>query len=169
MNVNFEVLPRTGFLLVDSWWGGGGWPVFSQALRHLILPTVALGTVPLAAIARMTRSSLLEVLREDFIRTARAKGLPNWIVMGKHALSNALIPIVTVVGLMVGSLLTGAILTETLFAWPGIGKWIVASVTARDYPVIQGGVLLISIVILTVNLVVDVIYLIINPQLRDRV
>ena len=133
---------------------------------HLILPAIALGTIPLAAIARMTRSSLLEVLREDYIRTARAKGLQSWRVIWVHALRNALIPIVTIVGLMLGTLLTGAILTETIFSWPGIGKWLVGSVTSRDYPVIQGGVLLICAIIILVNLIVDALYMVINPMLR---
>jgi dipeptide transport system permease protein len=141
---------------------------FVSALRHLILPSVALATVPLAAIARMTRSSLLEVLKEDYIRTAKAKGLKNKKIIIKHALRNALVPIITVVGLMFGSILTGAILTETIFSWPGIGKWMVQSVMSRDYPVIQGGVLLIAIIIITVNLIVDLLYLWANPMLRDN-
>jgi len=140
--------------------------MLKEALRHLILPSIALGTIPLAAIARMTRSSLLDVLREDYIRTARAKGLSGFVVVGKHALRNALIPIVTVIGLMGSTLLTGAILTETIFAWPGIGKWLVNSVTSRDYPVIQGGLLVICVVVMLVNLVVDMIYGLLNPMVR---
>lgn len=153
-------------MLVDVWVRGLGWPAFKAAMSHLILPTLVLGTIPMAAIARMTRSSLLEVLREDYIRTAKAKGLPWLTVVFKHALKNALIPVVTVIGLMTGALLTGAVLTETLFSWPGIGRWLVASVQARDYPVLQGGVLITSLMIVGVNVVVDLVYTWINPRLR---
>ncbi len=164
----YDIDPVTGFLLIDSLLSDEGWHAFSSALRHLILPSVAMATVPLAAIARMTRSSLLEVLKEDYIRTAKAKGLKHQKVIIKHALRNALVPIITIVGLMFGSILTGAILTETIFSWPGIGKWIVQSVMSRDYPVIQGGVLLIAIIIIIVNLTVDMLYLWANPMLRDK-
>lgn len=167
MSALTEVEARSGFLLIDVWLTGSGWPAFKEALRHLILPSIALGTVPLAAIARMTRSSTLEVLKEDYIRTARAKGLSGFQVIAKHALANALIPIVTVIGLMGSSLLTGAILTETIFAWPGIGKWLVHSVSARDYPVIQGALLLICVMIMVVNLLVDLIYVWVNPMIRS--
>ncbi|MCB0384985.1 MAG: ABC transporter permease subunit, partial [Bdellovibrionales bacterium] len=153
---------------IDTWLSGEGWAGFKSALSHLILPGVALGTIPLAAVARMTRSSLLEVLREDYIRTAKAKGLGAYGVVVVHALRNALIPIITVIGLMVGAVLTGAILTETIFSWPGIGKWLVNSVTARDYPVIQGGVLLISLVVISVNMIVDVLYQVVNPMMRGK-
>ena len=166
MNVMLDVEVKTGFMLIDAW-RSGGWPMLQDALRHLILPSIALGTLPLAAIARMTRSSLLDVLREDYIRTARAKGLSGFMVIGKHALRNALIPIVTVIGLMGSTLLTGAILTETIFAWPGIGKWLVNSVTSRDYPVIQGGLLVICMVVMLVNLLVDVLYVCFNPLVRN--
>ncbi len=161
----FDVDARTGFMLIDAWWSGG-FEVFWQSLRHLALPAIALGTIPLAAIVRMTRATLLEILREDFIRTARAKGAPEWRVVAVHGLANALIPIVTVIGLMGSTLLTGAILTETIFAWPGIGKWLVASVTARDYPVLQGGLLLICIIVMSVNLLVDMLYSWLNPLVR---
>ncbi len=144
-----------------------GFAPFASALRHLFLPALAMGTIPLAVIARMTRSSMLEVLGEDYIRTARAKGLPPWRVIFFHALRNALIPIVTVMGLLFGSIVTGAILTETIFSWPGIGKWLVASINARDYPVIQGGVLFIASLIVIINLSVDFISTLINPRLRD--
>lgn len=168
ISVMYDIDPRTGFMLLDTWLSGEGWLSFKSALAHLVLPTIVLGTIPLAAVARMTRSSLLEVLREDYIRTARAKGLSFYGVVVVHALRNALIPIITVVGLMVGAVLTGAILTETIFSWPGIGKWLVNSVTARDYPVIQGGVLLISLVVIAVNLIVDVLYQVVNPLMRGQ-
>ena len=162
----FDVEPVTGFMMIDVWYSEEGWEAFKSALSHLMLPAIALGTIPLAAIARMTRSSLLEVMREDYMRTAKAKGLSAYKVIVKHGLRNALMPIITVVGLMVGTILTGAILTETIFSWPGIGKWLVNSVDARDYPVIQGGVLLTAVIIVAVNLIVDLIYHIVNPLLR---
>ncbi len=115
----------------------------------------------------MTRSSLLEVLREDYVRTAKAKGMGFYRVIFVHALKNALLPVVTVIGLMLGTLLTGAVLTETLFSWPGVGRWLVASVLARDYPVLQGGVLLLSLMIVTVNVLVDLLYVWLNPRLRN--
>ena len=166
INAMMDIKVHSGFMLYDSW-QSGGWPMLKEALRHLILPSIALGTIPLAAISRMTRSSLLDVLREDYIRTARAKGLSRFMVVTKHALRNALIPIVTVIGLMGSTLLTGAILTETIFAWPGIGKWLVNSVTARDYPVIQGGLLLICMVVILVNFLVDLLYVMVNPLVRN--
>ena len=127
-----------------------------------------LGTVPLAVIARMTRSAMLEVLGEDYVRTARAKGLPPWRVTWVHAFRNAAIPVVTVVGLATGRLLAGAILTETIFAWPGVGKWLVESVRRRDYPVLQGGLLLTASAVMIVNLLVDVVYGLIDPRIRER-
>ena len=126
-----------------------------------------MGTIPLAVMARMTRSSMLEVLGEDYIRTAKAKGLPIRKIIGLHALRNALIPIVTVIGLMFGSIITGAILTETIFSWPGIGKWLVASINGRDYPVIQGGILFIATMIVLINLLVDLVYAVANPKMRS--
>ncbi len=159
------IQPVTGFLLWDSL-REGNWPAFVSALRHLILPATALGTIPLAVIARMTRSSMLEVLNEDYIRTARAKGLSPALVVIVHALRNALVPVVTVIGLQVGLLLTGAILTETIFSWPGVGKWLIESIRRRDYPVLQGGVLLVATVVMSVNLLVDVLYGLINPRIR---
>ena len=137
IEVLYFIEPVTGFLLIDSLLSGEE-GAFASAARHLILPTVALGTIPLAVIARQTRSAMLEVLGEDYVRTARAKGLPPRRVIGLHALRNALIPVVTVIGLQVGVLMAGAILTETIFAWPGIGKWLVDSIFRRDYPSVQG-------------------------------
>ncbi len=159
--------PVTGFMLVDALLSEQK-GAFISALRHLILPTIVLGTVPLAVIARMTRSSMLEVLNEDYIRTARAKGLHPSRVIVVHALRNALIPVITVIGLQVGTLLGGAILTETIFSWPGIGKWLVESVRRRDYPVLQGGILLVASLVMVVNLLVDVLYGLINPRIRHR-
>lgn len=163
--VEFYIEPVTGFLLVDTLLAGDA-DAFRSALRHLLLPAIVLGTIPLAVIARMTRSALLEVIREDYIRVARAKGLSPLRVIGVHALRNALIPVVTVIGLQTGALLAGAILTETIFAWPGVGKWLVDSISRRDYPAVQGGILLIASVVMLVNLLVDVMYGLINPRIR---
>jgi dipeptide transport system permease protein len=128
------------------------------AVGHLILPTVVLGTVPFAVIARMTRSAMLEVLGEDYIRTARAKGLPAWRVIALHALRNALIPVVTVIGLQISVLFAGAILTQTIFSWPDIGKWLVEAINRRDYPVLQAGTLLIGVTVMADGLI--------NPHIR---
>jgi dipeptide transport system permease protein len=155
----------TGFMLIDSLLSGKS-GAFMDAVRHLILPTIVLGTIPLAIIARMTRSSMLEVLEEDYVRTARAKGLPTSRVIGIHALRNALIPVVTVIGLSVGGLLAGAVLTETIFSWPGVGKWLIESIGRRDYPALQGGIMLISSIVIVVNLLVDLTYGLINPRIR---
>lgn len=155
----------TGFMLIDSLRSGQA-GAFSSALSHLILPTIVLGTIPLAVIARQTRSAMLEVLSEDYVRTARAKGLSNYRVIGIHALRNALIPVITTIGLQVGVLLAGAILTETIFSWPGIGKWMVDSIFRRDYPSVQGGLLLIGGIVMIVNLIVDVLYGLVNPRIR---
>lgn len=157
----------TGFMLIDSWLSGEP-GAFQSAIMHLILPSIVLGTIPLAVIARMTRSSMLEVLGEDYIRTARAKGLTPFRVIVIHALRNALIPVVTVVGLIVGQMLSGAILTETIFSWPGIGKWVIEAIRQRDYPVVQGAVLIIATIIILVNLFVDLLYGIVNPRIRHR-
>ncbi|MFS4436749.1 ABC transporter permease subunit [Paracoccaceae bacterium GXU_MW_L88] len=159
--------PVTGFMLIDSLLSGQD-GAFISAVNHLILPTIALGTIPLAVIARQTRSAMLEVLSEDYVRTARAKGLSPFRVNGLHALRNALIPVITVIGLMVGTLMAGAILTETIFSWPGIGKWMVDSIFRRDYQVVQGGLLLIAVVVMLVNLTVDILYGFINPKIRKR-
>jgi len=155
----------TGFMLIDSLLSGQS-GAFRSALSHLVLPTIVLGTIPLAVIARQTRSAMLEVLSEDYVRTARAKGLSSTRVVGVHALRNAMIPVVTTIGLQVGVMLAGAILTETIFSWPGIGKWMVDSVFRRDYPVIQGGLLIIAGIIMMVNLAVDLLYGLLNPRIR---
>lgn len=164
----YDIHPVTGFLLIDTLWTGAGWGAFFDALKHMILPATALGTIPLAVVARMTRSSMLEVLGEDYMRTAKAKGLKFGRIVFIHGLRNALIPVITVIGFMFGTIVTGAILTETIFSWPGIGKWLVASVTSRDYPVIQGGILIIAAIIVFVNMAVDVIYGLVNPRMRDQ-
>jgi dipeptide transport system permease protein len=163
--IQFDIPPVTGFMLVDSLLSSDK-GAFKSALSHLILPSIALGTIPLAVIARMTRSSMLEVLREDYVRTARAKGASSFRIVGIHALRNALIPVATTIGLQVGTLLAGAILTETIFSWPGIGKWLVEAIHRRDYPAVQGGILLSATVIIGVNLIVDVLYGVINPRIR---
>ncbi len=163
--VQFDIPMGSGFMLLDTL-RSGDMAAFRSAISHLILPAIALGTIPLAVIARMTRSSMLEVLREDYVRTARAKGLPYWEVVLVHALRNALIPVITVIGLQVGLLLSGAILTETIFSWPGVGNWLIHGVQSRDYPVVQGGILLIAAIVITVNLVVDLLYGVVNPRIR---
>ena len=157
----------TGFMLIDTLLSDEK-GAFVSALRHLILPSIVLGTIPLAVIARMTRSATLEVLREDYVRTARAKGLSPGRVIVVHALRNALIPVITVIGLQVGVQLAGAILTETIFAWPGIGKWLVDSIGRRDYPAVQGGILLVASVVILVNLLVDLLYGVINPRISHN-
>ena len=165
MDIRYFFQPVTGFMLIDSLLSGQK-GAFISAIRHLILPSIVLGTIPLAVLARQTRSAMLEVLGEDYVRTARAKGLSPLLVVGRHAFRNALIPVVTTIGLQVGVLLAGAILTETIFAWPGIGKWMVDSIGKRDYVVVQSGLLLIALTVMTVNLLVDLLYAVINPRIR---
>ncbi|HQX60762.1 MAG TPA: ABC transporter permease subunit [Burkholderiaceae bacterium] len=167
IDVRYFIEPVTGFLLIDSWLAGDK-GAFWSAVSHLLLPTIVLGTQPLAVIARMTRSSMLEVLGEDYVRTARAKGLSNLRVVGLHALRNALIPVVTVIGLQIGVLFTGALLTETIFSWPGVGKWLIEAIGRRDYPVLQGGVLLVGAVVMGISLLDDITYGIINPRIRHQ-
>lgn len=170
--LEFEIPVRTGLHLIDALHSevraSEGWAPFWSALKHLILPSIVLGTIPLAVMARMTRSSFLEVLGEDYIRTARAKGLSEFRVILVHAFRNALIPIITTLALCFGSIITGAILTETIFSWPGIGHWIVSSITARDYPAIQGGVLIIAFIIVLTNTLVDLIYIYLNPRIKNE-
>jgi dipeptide transport system permease protein len=163
--IKHYIEPVTGFMTIDAWLSGQAGAV-KDALHHLVLPGIVLGTIPLAVIARMTRSSMLEVLSEDYVRTARAKGLPAWRVIGLHALRNAMIPVITVIGLQVGTLMAGAVLTETIFSWPGVGKWLIESIGRRDYPALQGGVMLISTLVILVNLAVDLTYGLINPRIR---
>ena len=163
----FWVDEVTGFMLIDSFISEEV-GAFSSAVQHLILPSIVLATIPLAVIARMTRSAMLEVLREDYIQVARAKGLAMWLVVCVHALRNALIPVITVIGLQVGVLMAGAILTETIFSWPGVGKWMLDSIYRRDYPSVQGGILLISCMVIVVNLTVDIFYGVVNPRIRHN-
>ncbi len=160
------IIPRvTNFMVVDTLIAGD-FEAFVDALRHLILPGLALGTIPLAIVMRITRASVIDVLNEDYVRTAHAKGLPSGMVDGRHVLRNALLPVVTVIGLQTGLLLGGAILTETIFAWGGVGRWIYDAVTSRDYQVIQSGVLMLALIFVIINLIVDVSYAFINPRIR---
>lgn len=159
--------PVTGFMLIDSLLSGQE-GAFKSALSHLILPSIVLATIPLAVIARQTRSAMLEVMGEDYVRTARAKGLSPRRVVGVHALRNAMIPVITTIGLQIGVLMAGAILTETIFSWPGIGKWMIDSISRRDYPVVQSGLLLIALIVMIVNLIVDLTYGLINPRIRHK-
>jgi dipeptide transport system permease protein len=163
----YDIPPITGFMLIDTLLSDEPGS-FLDALRHLILPAIVLGTIPLAVIARMTRSAMLEVLGEDYVRTARAKGLSPARVVFVHALRNALIPVLTVFGLQTGALLAGAVLTETIFSWPGIGKWLIESIGARDYPVVQNGILLVACLVILVNFTVDLLYGLANPRIRHQ-
>ena len=157
--------PWTHFVLLDAVLQRN-WAMIPDALRHLVLPSVALATIPLAVIARMMRASMLEVLSRDYIRTADAKGLSRSGVVLRHGLRNALLPVLTVVGLQVGSLLAGAILTETIFSWPGIGRWVYESIESRDYPIVQGASLFIGVVVVVVNLLTDLLYAAVDPRIK---
>lgn len=162
VGIDLEVI--TNFYILDSVLTKN-WTALKDALWHIIMPAVTLSTIPMAIVARMTRSAMLEVLRQDYIKTAKAKGLSQFVVTFKHALRNALIPVVTTIGLQFGVALGGAILTETIFAWPGVGKWMFDAVMKRDYMVIQGGTLFIAALFVVINLVVDVLYAVINPRI----
>lgn len=155
----------SGFYVLDALLTGN-WQALWDVIKHLILPSVALGSIPMAIIARMTRSSLLDVLGEDYIRTARAKGLRERGVLFGHALRNALLPIVTVIGLQLGFLLGGAILTETIFSWPGLGRLVVNRILARDYPAVQGSVIVIAFTFVVINLIVDISYAYLDPRIH---
>jgi peptide/nickel transport system permease protein len=157
--------PWTNFVLLDAALQGN-WTAFRDGLRHLILPAVALATIPLAIVARMTRASMLEVLSREYMRTAEAKGLPQAAVILRHALRNALLPVITVIGLQVGHLLAGAILTETIFSWPGIGLWVYESIEARDYAIVQGASLFIAVIFVVVNLITDLLYAAVDPRIK---
>jgi peptide/nickel transport system permease protein len=155
----------TNFYVLDAILAGD-WNAFVDVGKHLILPAIALGSIPLAIIARITRASVLDVQNEDYVRTARAKGLAPMAVDYRHVLRNAMLPISTIIGLQVGLLLSGAVLTETVFAFPGIGSWLVDAIKARNYPVIQGGVMFVAIIVVFVNLIVDISYGFLNPKIR---
>lgn len=165
LSLGISIEHITGLYLIDSLLTGNI-RAFWDALRHLAMPATALSTVSLALFVRVTRSSMLDVLSEDYVRTARAKGLGMNIVIYKHALKNALIPIVTVVGLSVAQLLGGAVLTETVFSWPGIGRLLITSIGFRDYPMIQGIVLLVVLAFIVINLLVDLVYAYLDPRIR---
>jgi len=155
----------TNIYLVDSLLAGN-WPAFKSVLHHLVLPSLVLSTVTMPILARLTRSTMLEVLHQDYIRTAWAKGLANKTVIIRHALRNALLPVVTVIGLEIGGLLGGAILTETIFAWPGMGLWMYQAILQRDYPIVQAGVLVAALIFVTINLVVDLSYSLLDPRIK---
>ncbi|OIP97383.1 MAG: peptide ABC transporter permease [Syntrophobacteraceae bacterium CG2_30_61_12] len=165
MSYNIQLQSVTHFYLLDSVLAGD-WKALRDVLWHLVLPAFTLSTIPMAIIARITRSSMLEVLRQDYIRTARAKGLSRFAVHYKHALKNALIPVITVIGLQFGILLGGAILTETIFAWPGIGLWLLNAVYARDFNAVQGGTMLVATTFVSINMIVDVLYAWVNPRIK---
>ncbi|WP_374292543.1 ABC transporter permease subunit [Paenirhodobacter enshiensis] len=167
MGLLYYFKPVTGFMLIDSLLSGQK-GAFASAVSHLILPSIVLATIPLAVIARQTRSAMLEVMGEDYVRTARAKGMPARRVVMVHALRNAMIPVITTIGLQIGVLMAGAILTETIFSWPGIGKWMVDAIGRRDYPVVQSGLLMIAVIVMAVNLLVDLTYGLINPRIRHK-
>jgi len=171
MDIRYYFVPITNFYILDGlihFFKSGDLGVFLSAVAHMILPAVTLGTIPLAIIARITRSSMLEVLKQDYIKTARAIGTPEHKVIFKYALRNALLPVITVIGLQFGMLLAGAILTETIFAWPGIGKWLYHAIESRDFPAIQGGIIVISTCFVLINLFVDLLYSVINPKIRTE-
>ncbi|MFP3392101.1 ABC transporter permease [Brevibacillus sp. SIMBA_040] len=157
----------TQFYILDTIIAGQ-WDQLWEVIKHLILPGIALGTIPMAIIARITRSSMLEVMRADYVRTARAKGLAQFWVVYKHALKNALIPVLTVIGLQTGLLLGGAVLTETIFGWPGVGRYIFTAIGNRDYPVIQSGILVIATIFVLINLLVDMLYAYVDPRIKYR-
>jgi len=169
MEVRLFFQPITRFFIIDGiilWFREGNPAYLISAARHIVLPAIALATIPLAIIARTTRSSMLETMRQDYVKTARAAGIPERRVIFRYALKNALLPVITVVGIQFGLLLAGAILTETIFAWPGIGRWIYSAISARDYPAIQAGVIVVSTVFVFINMIVDILYSVINPKIR---
>jgi peptide/nickel transport system permease protein len=165
IGVGLDFTPITNLYVIDSILQLN-FAALKNTLHHLVLPAVALGTIPMAIIARMTRSSMLEVLKKDYIRTAYAKGLKRKVVIFKHALKNAMVPIITVVGLQFGVLLGGAVMTETIFSWPGLGKYLVDAIYARDFPIVQGGILFFAGVFVIVNLIVDLSYALVDPRIQ---
>lgn len=168
IEISYEIPTVTGFYLIDAFFAEDKGPSFLSAFYHLILPGFVLGTIPLAMLTRIVRSSMIEILSEDYIRTAHAKGLPLFAVVFKHALKNGLIPIVTGFGLLLCSLVTGAVLTETIFSWPGVGRWIVKGLESRDYPLLQGGLLYLAFFVVAISFLVDLSYFYLNPKLRHE-
>lgn len=166
-NVREPVEAITNLYMIDTLLQGRV-DQFVTVMKHLLLPSIALATIPMAIIARITRSTMLEVLKSDYIRTARSKGLPMFWVVYKHSFKNAIIPVLTVIGLQAGLLLGGAILTETIFSWPGIGRYIYDAIQYRDYPVIQSGILIIALFFVCINLIVDLLYAVIDPRIKYR-
>ncbi len=167
IDVDLDVTRRTGFMLIDTLLMGDV-RLFANAVWHLMLPAIVLSTVVMPILARLTRASMLEVLRQDYVRTASAKGLQYKTVITRHALKNALLPIVTVLGLQLGGLLGGALLTETIFSWPGMGLWTYRAILSRDYPIVQGAVLVSATIYVVINLIVDVSYAYLDPRIRFR-
>jgi len=165
--IEMTLVRNSNYLIVPALISGN-WQALGSALTHLILPAVTLMTIPLAIIARITRSTMLDVLNQDYIRTARAKGLSERVVINMHALRNALLPIMTIIGLQLGALLSGAVLTETIFSWPGIGKWLFDSIIARDYPIVQSVTLIIAMIYIIANFSVDVLYTLADPRVRQE-
>lgn len=165
LDADLTVVRHTGFMLIDTLISGNP-RLFLNAVWHLILPATVLSTTIMPILARLTRSSMLEVLRQDYVRTARAKGLQERVVVFRHALKNALLPVVTVIGLQLGSLLGGALLTETIFSWPGMGLWTYRAILSRDYPIVQGAVLVSATIYVFVNLIVDISYAYLDPRIR---
>jgi len=165
LDADLQVTRHTGFMLIDTLLMGDI-RLFGNAIWHLILPSFVLSTVVMPILARLTRSSMLEVMRQDYVRTAEAKGLTRRVVIIRHALKNALLPIVTVVGLQLGGLLGGALLTETIFSWPGMGLWTYRAILSRDYPIVQGAVLVSATIYVVVNLLVDISYAYLDPRIR---
>lgn len=165
ISIDFDVPRVTGFLLIDSLLSDER-GAFRSVLRHLVLPGTVLGLLLASSVARMTRSSILETLGQEYVRAARSRNLSPWRVVVVHALRNALIPVITLLGLLVGTLMGGAVLTETIFGWPGIGNWLVSSIFNRDYAALQGGILLLSVLVIGINLLVDLAYGLIDPRIR---
>jgi|SRR5438128_3543186 peptide/nickel transport system permease protein len=165
IDIRSDVRHPTNFYILDALLAHD-WHTLWDVLKHLVLPSIALGSIPLAVIMRITRAAVLDVQNEDYVRTARAKGLPPLTVDARHVLRNALLPVSTIIGLQTGLLLSGAVLTETVFAYPGMGSWLRDAIFNRDYPVLQGGVLFLAVVFVLVNLIVDISYALINPRIR---
>jgi peptide/nickel transport system permease protein len=157
-SIKLQLFPAIGMGSLENGLG--------DIISHLVLPSIALSTIPMANFARITRSSMLEVIRQDYIRTARAKGLQEWIVIGKHALKNSMVPLLTVMGMQISMMLSGAVLTETIFAWPGMGRLIVDAIEKRDFMMVQGGVMFLAFIFVMVNLIVDILYVWVNPRIN---